>query len=83
MPKRENTSHYEQLGRMFENLLISGSVNTKRLLWLNFLKGLAYGFGLFLAGTLLIGLLIWVLNQFQDVPLLGPLLKKLLDYLQT
>jgi len=66
---------YENIGRLVEDIYVAGSANIKRLLWLNFIKGIAYGLGIFIAGTIIIGLVIWLLSLFNHVPLIGPLVQ--------
>lgn len=72
---------YEKLGRMLEDVVASGSTNHKRLIWTNFVKGLAYGLGIFLAGTLVVAIVIWILNLFNNVPLIGPLVQNIINNL--
>jgi hypothetical protein len=74
---------YEKIGRMMEDVVLSGSSNWRKMIWYNFVKGLAYGLGIFLAGTLVIALVIAVLNQFNHVPLVGPLIQNIIDNLQN
>lgn len=45
--------------------------NWRKVLSFAFLKGIATGFGVFLGGTLLIALLLWILSLFGNVPLLN------------
>ena len=72
---------YEKMGRMLEDIFASGSGNVKRLLWYNFVKGIAYGLGIFLGGTIIIAIVIWVLNLFDQVPLIGPLVQNIINNL--
>ncbi|HPW47851.1 MAG TPA: DUF5665 domain-containing protein [Candidatus Saccharibacteria bacterium] len=73
---------YEKLGRLINQVANSGQGTTKKLLWTSFAKGLAYGFGIFLAGTVVVGLIVWLLGLFDSTPLVGPLVQSLIDYLQ-
>jgi hypothetical protein len=59
---------YEDLGKKLMAFYESGYVNKKQALSWSFLKGLAGGFGAFLGGTILIGLLLWILSLFDQVP---------------
>ncbi|HUD03859.1 MAG TPA: DUF5665 domain-containing protein [Patescibacteria group bacterium] len=63
---------YEKMGHMVEDIFLAGAGNIKRLMWLNFLKGIAYGLGIFVAGTIIIGLVLWILSLFNQVPVVGP-----------
>lgn len=37
---------------------------------MNFGRGIAFGLGTFIGGTLVIGAVLWILSLFQDVPFL-------------
>jgi hypothetical protein len=76
------TSDYEKIGRMLEDIVASGAGNYRKLLWYNFVKGLAYGFGIFLAGTVVVAIVISVLNLFNDVPIIGPFVQNIINSLQ-
>lgn len=55
-----------ELGKKLTNFYETGYVNKKEAFTWSFLKGLAAGFGAFLGGTLVIGLLIWILSFFDN-----------------
>jgi len=82
MRRRLTNKEYEKLGRMVEDIATIGFSNTARMFWLNFVKGVAYGLGLFLAGTLVVGGVIWVLGLFDHAPLIGPLIQNIIDNLK-
>ena len=77
----QSIKDYEKMGRMLEDIFASGSGNAKRLLWYNFVKGIAYGLGIFLGGTIVIAIVIWILNLFNQVPLIGPFIQNIIDSL--
>jgi hypothetical protein len=84
MAKSELSSKdYEKIGRLLESIVASGNANVKKLLFYNFVKGIAYGLGIFIAGTVVIGLVIWLLNLFDTAPLIGPFIQNITDYLQN
>lgn len=60
-----------RLGKMLRDFAELGVMSRKELLWVSFLRGLAQGFGAIVGGTLLVGLLIWLLGFFNHIPLLG------------
>lgn len=64
---------YEDLGKKLIAFYESGYVDKKQALSWSFLKGLAGGFGAFLGGTIVIGLLLWVLSLFDQVPFIDAL----------
>lgn len=49
-----------------------------RLLWVNFLRGLAFGLGSVLGATILVSVLILILHQIEFVPILGEWAVKLI-----
>lgn len=61
------------LGSAVQLFIDYGYVKRKQVLWFTFLKGLVTGFGVFLGGTILVVVLIWLLGLFQHVPLISPL----------
>jgi hypothetical protein len=56
----------ETLGRKLVSFYETGYINKKQTLWWSFLKGLAGGLGAFLGGTLVIGLIAWLLGFFDN-----------------
>ena len=80
MSIKQNTptdKELEQFGRELWSIYETNYKNRKRAYWFIFVKGLIYGFGLFLGGTILVALLLWSLSFFEDVPLLSPVVEKL------
>lgn len=56
--------------------------NRKQIYFMNFIRGLFFGFGSVLGGTLLIALLIWLLAQLGAViPFLSDFIQQILDAL--
>ncbi len=70
------------MGKMLEDLYLQHTTSTKKLLWYNFLRGLAYGLGIFLAGTVLIGFLLWFLGLFDNVPVVSRFVEAVIQSLQ-
>ena len=68
MAKKLTDKEYEELGKKLIDFYESGYVNKKQALSWTFLKGVAAGLGAFLGGTIVIGLLLWVLSLFDQVP---------------
>lgn len=57
--------------------------NPKRLIWLNFLSGMAKGLGVVVGMTIVVGLLVWLLTILVDFPLIGEYFQELLDLLES
>lgn len=74
---------YESIGKLLESAYMANSDIRAKVLWFSFLRGLFYGLGIFLAGTLVIGLIIWILGLFDQVPLIGPFIEKIVNNLNS
>lgn len=49
---------------------------------MNFVRGLFFGLGTFLGGTIVVALLVWVLSWFVNIPWIGPTLQQAQDQIQ-
>lgn len=77
-PKKQTSKsaeEYEKLGRMLESLYETGYVDHKTAYKMMFIKGVLMGLGGVLGATLVVGVLLWVLTLFNEVPLIGPFLQ--------
>jgi hypothetical protein len=72
-----------RLGKSLQQVYDTGYLSLSRMLWLTFLKGCMYGLGIFLGGTLVVGLVAWVLGFFDQVPLLQPIIDAILKAIQV
>lgn len=73
MTKKVRTNkEYEALGKMLSNIYDSGYIDHGTSYKQSFLKGLASGFGGVIGATIVVGLLLWILSAFKQVPLVGP-----------
>ncbi len=77
--RKRTDEEYKALGRMVEDLYLANTSKAYRLLWYNFVRGLAYGLGIFIAGTFVVAILVWVLGFFDQVPLIGPFVQSIVD----
>lgn len=50
---------------------------------MNFVRGIFFGLGSVLGGTIVIALVVWVLGFFVSIPLIGPTLQQAQDKIQT
>jgi len=86
MKKEENkltAKDYEKMGRMLEEIALIGYSSPKRVLWFSFVKGIAYGFGLFLAGTVVVGLVVGILGLFEQVPVVNKITEQVLNSINS
>lgn len=56
--------------------------NRRKIYKINFIRGIFFGFGSVLGGTVVIAILIWVLSWFVDFPLIGQYFQELLHAIQ-
>jgi len=55
----------------------------RKLLWTNFLAGLARGLGLTIGTAIVLAILGWLLSKFISIPIIGDYVKQLIDYVNT
>ena len=65
----------EALMTLFDDMYI----NRRRVFYLNFVRGIFFGLGSVLGGTLVLAILVWVLSWFVDFPLIGDAIKQLIN----
>lgn len=59
------------LGKKLQQFYNLGFINKKQALLFSFYKGIAYGFGIIIGGSVVVGFLLWFLSKFGQVPLIG------------
>lgn len=42
-------------------------LNNRKIFKMSFLRGIAFGFGTFLGGTIVVAIVVWILSQFIDI----------------
>lgn len=78
-----NKQHYEDLGRMLENIYESGYINRNQAYKMSFVKGMLSGLGGVLGATILVAVLLWILSLFSSFPLISKLSKNIQHTVQT
>jgi hypothetical protein len=69
---------------LLEELFNDIYVHRKRVYWVNFIRGLSFGVGSVLGGTILVAVVIWVLSQFVEwFPLLGDFVRQIIHAAQS
>lgn len=73
--KDEKRKRHEELGKALEATLVSDYVellaSTKKQIFLSFIRGIFTGLGTVIGATIVVSLLIYVLNWFGAVPVIG------------
>ncbi|MDX1766229.1 MAG: DUF5665 domain-containing protein [Candidatus Saccharimonadales bacterium] len=62
---------FEKLGRALESIFEGGYMDHRRVYKINFVRGVFFGFGVFVGGTIVVALLLWILGLFTEIPLIG------------
>lgn len=86
----EEAQYLERLSQRIEALLESQTRLSRRIeLYIKALgiapsigRGMAGGFGFFLGATLVAGLFVYILSQWEAVPVIGEFVKQILDYIE-
>ena len=73
--KKMTANDYEQLGRAIEQVYVMGYASRKRLFLMSLYRGVGYGLGIFIGGTIIVALLAYAISQFQTVPLLNKVIE--------
>jgi hypothetical protein len=77
MAKKQTTPNIDEKAAVqaLEYLLAAGYVSKKRLYIENFVRGIFFSVGSVLGATIVIGLLLWVLSLFSNVPFIGEIVR--------
>lgn len=68
---------------LLEELFYDHYRNRRQVYWMNFIRGLFFGFGSVLGGTILVAVTIWIMGQFVDWPGIGDFFEQSRDTLET
>lgn len=80
--KFKRDQHVTAERTLLESLFNDMYENRRQIYWMNFIRGLFFGLGSVLGGTILIALLVWLLAQLGAVvPFLSDFIQQILDTL--
>jgi hypothetical protein len=65
--------NHDEVAKALEILFATDYIDKKKLYVSNFLRGMAFSAGGVIGATLVIGIVLWILSLFDQVPLVGPL----------
>ena len=75
-----NDDQRTEIRELFEDVYVH---NKRKIITTNFVRGIEFGFGTFLGGTILVALVIWILSQTVDLfPPVRDFTERLIDALQ-
>ena len=75
--KPMSAKDYEDLGRAVERVYYGGFASKGRLMYMSLLRGIGYGVGIFIGGTIVVAIVLSLLVRFENVPLLGEFAQKI------
>jgi hypothetical protein len=79
--KLDTVAHFLQ--RIEWSDILLNYASPRRLLWTNFLAGLARGLGLTIGTALILASLGWFLGQIVTVPIIGDYVRQIIDYVES
>ncbi len=83
---RKLNERMDKIAMFMEDIRLADIVQNytapRKLLWINFLAGLARGLGLTIGTAIVLALLGSLLTQFLSIPIIGDYIKELVDYVQ-
>ncbi len=71
------------IDRLADRKFISREDSTFKMLWAQFIRGMAFGLGSFLGATILVSILILLLARIEFVPIIGDLAARILLQIQN
>jgi len=67
---------------LIEELFYDFHSSRRQVYAMNFIRGIFFGFGTILGGTVLIALFVWFLGQFVGFPYVGDFIRHIIDAMQ-
>lgn len=77
---------YADLGKALTRAIVRDNIqvadNWLRFITINFVRGLFVGLGSIIGATILVAIVIWLLNAFDGLPIIGELFERLQGSIQ-
>ncbi|MGG1661754.1 DUF5665 domain-containing protein [Brevibacillus sp. NRS-1366] len=84
---RELNERMHKVAMFLEDIRLADVIQNytapRKLLWINFLAGLARGLGLTIGTAIVLALLGSLLTQFLSIPIIGDFIRQLIEYIQS
>lgn len=71
-----------EFAKQIEYMYEAANPSWRRLLFFSFLKGIATGFGIFLGGTIVVAIVLWILSGLGQIPFLNDITNQVKDVLE-
>lgn len=81
-PKPLTPQDYERLGRAMEQVFLSGYASRRRLFVMSLYRGIGYGLGIFIGGTIIVALIAYGISKFDTVPFLNQIIGPIRNTIQ-
>jgi hypothetical protein len=81
--KTLTNKEYELLGRSIWQVYVTGYASKGRLMYMSLLRGIAYGVGIFIGGTIVVGIIVTIMLQFEKYPIIGPIVQKINNSIES
>lgn len=70
--------------RLVEELFYDFNKSKAQVFWINFVRGIFFGFGSVLGGTILVAIALWLLSRFVDwFPFISGFVQQIINAVQT
>lgn len=77
MSKKPSDKELAEIGKKMMYYYQTGFISYKQSLKYTFVRGVVYGFGLFLGGTIVVAIVLWLLSLFDQVPFINHIINTL------
>ncbi len=81
---KEELQHIRhELDKLNQHRFVRLYNSTSKMLWFQFLRGVAFGLGSVIGATIVVSLLISILSQIEFIPIIGEWAKEIAAEVQT
>ena len=80
--KSKITNEARAREQVVEDLFYDFNSNRAQVYWVNFTRGIFFGFGVFLGGTVIVALVIWLLGWCVRIPFIGDYIREIINVIK-
>jgi len=80
--KRVSDAEASSRRQLFEEMFYDFYNNRHKVYWMNFVRGLSFGFGALIGGTVVVTIVVWILGRFVSIPLIGEYIRQGIEVIQ-
>lgn len=82
-----NENQIDKLSKKMDNMRVAEYVemlsNPRKLIWMNFIMGLARGLGMGIGFTVLAAIVLYLMKSWVNLPFVGKLIAELIDIIEN